>query len=136
MIDVDTTLGLVGSFGKKQCINYLIYCIVLMSSTWHLLSVSFTVGEPEGYNCRTPLNATPGEYVSSDDGCHLLRRVTDGNTTTTEEDNTTVSSSCVEGWEYESVHGETSIVTEVNPTRSVIVVVMVVTAINGFGYFL
>ncbi|XP_071803338.1 organic cation transporter protein-like [Asterias amurensis] len=111
MMDVDKSLGLVGSFGKKQCINYLIYCIVLMSSAWHLLSVSFTVGEPEGYSCRIPLNVTPGEYVSSDDGCHLLRRVIDGNTTTT-EDNTTVSSSCLDGWEYESLHGETSIVTE------------------------
>ncbi len=105
-MDVDKSLRVLGSFGRLQALNYFTYALSVSVSAWHITSVSFTIGQPDKNRCRIPENQT--SFTSSlDDGCHLIY-YDNG----TDSDNETVA--CTDGWEYDTVHGETSVVTDVS----------------------
>ncbi|XP_038044780.1 organic cation transporter protein-like [Patiria miniata] len=105
MMDVDASLTLLGGFGLVQSLNFLVYLLCSGSSGWLLTGVSFTIGEPDGYRCSLPpINGTGvGDTVFAEE-CELIHE--------DEEAGKNVTTGCLYGWDYDSIHGETSSVTD------------------------
>ncbi|XP_022080126.1 organic cation transporter-like protein [Acanthaster planci] len=106
-MDVDASLELLGGFGLLQTLNFLAYSLCGGSSSWHLTGVAFTASAPRDYWCRLPPNGTGLDdaegYISEQ--CHLIYEAEGGS-------NDTVP--CLYGWEYDSMYGETSVVTDLD----------------------
>ena len=105
-MDVDKSLRVLGSFGRLQALNYFTYVLAVSVAAWHITGVSFTIGQPDNNRCRIPENET-SFTTPLDDGCHQIVYYNND----TGGDNETMA--CTDGWEYDTVHGETSVVTDV-----------------------
>ncbi|XP_022080074.1 organic cation transporter protein-like [Acanthaster planci] len=107
-MDVDASLTILGGFGLVQGLNFLVYLFCSGSSGWLLTGVSFTIGEPEGYRCSLPPNGTwdGASFVAEE--CKLIELGESG------DSSSNVTTACLYGWDYDSVHGETSSVTDLN----------------------
>ncbi|XP_033640035.1 organic cation transporter protein-like [Asterias rubens] len=106
-MDVDKSLRVLGSFGRLQALNYFTYVLAVSVAAWHITGVSFTIGQPDNNRCRIPENET-SFTTPLDDGCHQIVYYDND----TDGDNETMA--CTDGWEYDTVHGETSVVTDLN----------------------
>ncbi|XP_038077015.1 organic cation transporter protein-like [Patiria miniata] len=117
-MDVDANLRVVGSYGRLQNLNCLIYALTVFPAAFQLTGIAFTMGQPEGYHCKPPEGFTanetvPGWQESLDDwgeteidGC-MFYDVRNGSVM----ENTTA---CDTGWQYQTSHGETSVVTDLD----------------------
>ncbi|XP_022080052.1 organic cation transporter protein-like [Acanthaster planci] len=114
-MDVDAALQNVGGFGPLQKANFFLCSLATLLAPIHMIGPALSVGQPDGYRCRPPPGFTLNEtvpYLGGDadedtyDSCHLYR-VRNGSVTSE-------LTTCLHGWEYESTHGETSVVTDLD----------------------
>ncbi|XP_038044552.1 organic cation transporter protein-like [Patiria miniata] len=111
-MDVNAVLQYQGRFGPLQRVNFFLYSLTTLLAPIHMIGPALTVGQPDGYRCAPPpgfiVNETVPYLEDGDvyDRCHLYQ-VRNGSVT---PDLTT----CLYGWEYESTHGETSVVTDLD----------------------
>ncbi|XP_077995052.1 organic cation transporter protein-like [Glandiceps talaboti] len=112
-MELDEALSVIGEWGLYQTI---IYWLITIPGTWFcvwpMMSVVFQAGFPEAYYCQVPTGALVNETIPvseiDDDGypvyesCVMYTNLTVDNSTT----------SCMDGWYYESETFQETIVTE------------------------
>lgn len=114
-MDIDTVFKFLGSSGLLQNVNFFMFSFSTLISPLHMVGAALTVGQPDGYRCKTPAGFTPNQTIPhyvNDKGlveyerCHLYE-VVNGSVTSN-------LTGCTYGWDYESTNGETSVVTDVS----------------------
>ena len=114
-MELDDAFRHLGHFGRYQLLLFVLLNIILCwLPAFQLMGMVYISNTPKSYHCKPPLGFHANETVpmEEEDGDMVLEScrmydVQDGVVT----ENVT---GCQHGWEYETVHEKTSIITDVS----------------------
>ncbi len=119
-MELDHALRYLGNFGRYQILLFILLCInVGVFTALQLMGMVFVSYTPKPFYCTPPEGFSVNETVpviledqgeESYDSCHMY---------IVEDDEIIIENvtGCQHGWDFETVHGEQSIVTDVSQPK-------------------